>query len=83
MVMQTTAFFAQLRKLKAYIDEHPDASSQLREAYERVNAAFKKRFTPEEFKTALAEGAAVDSELEESITSAMVLMNQDRARRGA
>ena len=83
MVMPATAFFAQLKKVKIYLEEHPDASEELQRAFERLNTAFKTSFTPEEFKAALAEGRAVDSELEEEITSATVLMNQDRARRGA
>jgi len=83
MAMQAGKFFSHLYQIKAYVMKHENASEELKAAYDKLNQAFKKAFTPDEFKKALAGNVDVGSDLEERTTSTLLLMNQDRARRVA
>jgi hypothetical protein len=79
--MNARDLVARFKQIKTYVDGHADASSELRDAYERLQAAFKAAYSPDALKKALADDAGVDSDLEERLTSTQILMNQDRARR--
>ena len=83
MSMTATTYLAHFKQVKAYLDGHPDASGELRQAHEVDGAAFKAAYTPEALKQALASGATVDVNLEDRITSTLLLLNRERARRGA
>ena len=83
MVMSASTFLAQFRQIKAYLDSHPDASLELRASFAGDNAAFKLAYTPDAIKQALSDNAPVDSDLEDRITSTVILLNRDRARRGS
>ncbi len=83
MSMTATAYLAHFKRVKAYLDDHPDASDELRRAHEADGAAFKVAYTPGALKQAIASGATVDVNLEDRITSTLLLLNRERARRGA
>jgi hypothetical protein len=79
MTMSASDFLAQFKRIKAYLNDHPDAPDELRQAYASCAAGFKAAFTPEQFKQALSSGQSVDSDLEERVTSALMLLNRLRA----
>ena len=81
MPMSASTFFAHFKKLKAYLAENPDVSDELKHAFAAIAGAFKTAYTAEAFKQALADNQPVDSELEERVTSALILLNRDRTRR--
>ena len=83
MVMTAASYLANFKQVKAYLDGHPGASEELRRAHEADAAAFRAAYTPEALKQALASGATVDVNLEDRITSTLLLLNRERARRGA
>jgi len=83
MAMQAGDFFSKFYQIKSYLMKHDDASDELKSAYDRLNQAFKKAFTPQDFKKALAENTDVGSDLEERTTATVLLMNRDRARKVA
>jgi len=83
MPMSTSAFLAQFKQLKAYLEAHPDASEELKTAYAEDTAAFKQAYTPEARRRALADNESVGSDLEERMTSTLILLSRDRARRAA
>ncbi len=83
MAMQVGTFFSQFKQVKAFVQEHQSAAPELSAELEKLNQAFKKTFTPDAFKQALAENAAVDSNLEELITSATILLQKERTRLSA
>jgi|GEM_PF-2326282 len=83
MVMSTAAYLAHFKQVKSYLEGHPEAAAELRRSHEADAAAFKAAYTPEALKQALAAGATVDVNLEDRMTSTLLLLNRDRARRGA
>lgn len=82
MAMQAGTFFTHFKQIKAFLDKHPDASAEMKDASDKLNQAFKQSFTPDAFKQALADNADIDSNLEDITTSATILMSQERARLG-
>jgi hypothetical protein len=80
MVMSTSVYFAQFKQIKAFLAEHPEASDELKKAFADTAAAFKAAYTAEAFKQALTENQPVDSDLEERITSALILFKSERAK---
>ena len=80
MVMGVARFVAQFRQIRDYLEGHPDASDDLRAAFTGLSKAFKAAYTPEALKAALGEDSALASDLEERITSAVILLNRERAR---
>ncbi len=83
MPLTAAAFLGQVRQVKGYLDAHPDAAEVLSAAYETMWASFKSSYTADDFKALLAAGGAVDSNLEELVTSALLRLNQERARAAA
>lgn len=83
MVMSAANYLAHFKQVKAYLDGHPEASAELRRSHETDAAAFKVAYTPEALKRALTAGATVDVNLEDRMTSTLLLLNRERARRGA
>jgi hypothetical protein len=83
MAMSAVAFLAHFKQVKAYLDSHPGASAELKNAFAGDSAAFKAAYTPEALKQALASGAQVDVNLEDRITSTLLLLNHERASRAA
>ncbi|MCP4899105.1 MAG: hypothetical protein GY906_19225 [bacterium] len=83
MPMSAKNFYARFVAMQKYIKAEPDAPVELRDAAGQVGAALKGSYTSEAFKQALADDAEIDSELEERLTSALILMNQHRTKSGA
>jgi len=81
MPLSSSAFLARFKQIKAYLDEHPEAPDTIKKAFADMAAAFKAAHSPEDFKKALAEDRPVGSDLEERVTSTLLLLNQERARR--
>jgi mRNA-degrading endonuclease HigB of HigAB toxin-antitoxin module len=82
MAMQAGTFFSHFKQIKAFLEKHPDASAELKDATTRLNEAFKKSFTPDAFKQALADNANIDTNLEDITTSVTLLMSKERTRLG-
>ena len=59
------------------------ATPAMREAFGRLTAAFKAAYSTETLKAAVVAGEAIDSELEERLTSALVIFNRERTLSGA
>jgi len=83
MVIPASMFLKRFQQIKAYLAEHGDAPPELVEAFRKVASDFKATYTPDAFKRLLSENAPVEGGLEDDITSALVLCNRDRARRGS
>jgi hypothetical protein len=81
MPLSSSNFLARFKHIKAYLDEHPEASDDLKKGFAELAAAFKAAHSPEDFKKALAEDRPVGSDLEERVTSTLLLLTQERARR--
>lgn len=77
MTMTAPDFLARYRTLKAQLDTVA-ASAELLAASERLNAAFKTAYTSDSLREALTAAAPVSAELEERLTSALVLFNRER-----
>jgi len=77
MAMTASLFFAHYKKLKLHL-EGSTASPELHDAYHRVVEAFRAAYSTESFRAAMAADAAVPSELEDRLTSALVLFNRER-----
>ncbi len=82
MAMQAGTFFSHFKQVKAFLQQHPDVAPALAAELEKVNQEFKKTFTPDAFKQALADGCEIDSNLEELITSATIVLQKERTRLG-
>jgi hypothetical protein len=82
MAMSAPTFFAHFKQLKAYLADHPGASDELKTAFAAVGATFKATYSADAFKQALAGGETIDVPLEESLTSALMIFNRERATRG-
>ena len=80
MGMTIREFVVRLKRLKAAADESSDLSSETREAIDQLMGAFRAAYAPEQLKSAMTEGASVPSDLEERVTTATLLLNQERAR---
>lgn len=83
MPLTVSAYVAQLKRVKAYLEANPEASAELKASFAADGAAFKKAYTPDVLRQAMAANDQVASDLEEHVTSTIILMNDDRARRGA
>ena len=80
MGMTIREFVARLRRLKATADGSSDLSAQTREAIDQLMGAFRAAYDPQQLKKAVEDGAQVSSDLEERLTTATLLLNQERAR---
>ena len=83
MTMSAKMFYARFKALQKYVKTAPDAPLALSEAAAQVGAALKACYTAEAFKLALEEDVEIESDIEERLTSATILMNQHRAKQGA
>ena len=81
MPLSATSFFAQFKKIRGYLGENPDASVELKQAFAQLAASFKAEFTADAFKQALADDQPVSSDLEERMTSALMILNRERAQK--
>lgn len=80
MPLNANLFYSKLKRLKLYVSSHEDVSAELKEAYQKLLASFKATYTSEAFKEALQNNSPVDSNLEELLTSAEILMKRDQAQ---
>ncbi len=80
MAMRASAFLERFQRAKKHLAEHAEVSAELRAAFESANAAFRRAYTPEAFKEALAADAQVPDALEEATTSLLILLQRERAR---
>jgi len=78
MPITATRFLAQFKELKARIDggsPSPDLAAALQSLVE----GFRATYSAETLKQALASDAAVPSDLEERLTSVLILHNRERS----
>lgn len=80
MAMPASRFLQAFQQVRAYAAEHGELPEDLRKAWERLQAAFKKAYQPADFKAALAEDRRVPDDLEEQTTSAQILLHRELAR---
>jgi hypothetical protein len=83
MAMRASAFLEAFQRAKRHLAEHTGADPELRAAYERAAAAFRRAYTPEAFKEALAADVQVPDALEEATTSLLILLQRERTRDSA
>jgi len=74
-----TYFFSQYKKIKEFLADGTKGSQELKDAFKALNDGFKKSFKPEQFKEALAANAPVPDDLEERLTSALIIFNREKA----
>ena len=79
MAMPASAFFANFKKLNAYMRENQGVSSEFDHAFAELAAAFRTAYTPDAFREAVTNNKPVDSDLEERLTSVLVIFNRERA----
>ncbi len=72
-------FFAQYKKIKEFLADGTKGSQELKDAFKALNDGFKKDFQPEQFKEALTSNAPVSDDLEERLTSALIIFNREKA----
>jgi len=77
MTMTATRFLAQYKNLKAHV-EGLSSSPQLAAAFHKLVEGLKATYSTDSLKEALAADAVIPSELEERLTSALVLYNHER-----
>jgi hypothetical protein len=77
MSMTASHFYADYKALKAHLDG-ASASVELRAAFDRVADAFRTSYTAETFRGALTANAPVPTDLEDRLTSALLLYNRER-----
>ena len=72
-------FFSQYKKIKEFLADGTKGSQELKDAFYRLNDGFKKTYQTEQFKEALTTNAAVPDDLEERLTSALIIFNREKA----
>jgi len=80
MPITAPQFFQQYKKLKDYLADGTKGSQDLRDAFKALNDGFRITYHTERFKEALAANAMIPDDLEERLTSALIIMNQEKAR---
>lgn len=80
MPIAAREFLESSKRVKAFLSRHDDLSPQLLEAWDRVQEAFRLAYTSEDFKEALAENAQIPDDLEERMTSTLVLLHREADR---
>ncbi len=78
--MTVSELVGRLKKLKATADGIGDLSGEAGSAIDDVMAAFRAAYGPQELRDAIAAGEDAPSDLEERLTTATLLVNQERAR---
>jgi hypothetical protein len=81
MAMQAGTFFAHFNQIKIYVQKYPDASDEIKSGFRSLAEAFKAAYTPQDFKQALATNAEVSSDLEERVTSTLILIKRESVHR--
>ncbi|HPR62926.1 MAG TPA: hypothetical protein PK014_01790 [Thermoanaerobaculia bacterium] len=79
-MMSINRFYSTLKTIKIFIQDHPDVSEELASSIKKVEQSFRATYTSESFKEALMANADIPSDLEEEITSASILYNNEKAR---
>jgi hypothetical protein len=72
-------FFSQYKKIKEFLADGTKGSQELKEAFHNLNEGFKKNFQPDQFKAALAANTPIPDDLEERLTSALIIFNREKA----
>jgi len=78
MAITASRFLTQFKELKSRV-EAGAPSAELKAAFDRLLQGFKATYSSETLKEALASDAAVPSDLEERLTSALILHNRERS----
>ena len=78
--MTIREFLARLKRLRTAAEETRDLSSEARSAVDGLMGAFRAAYEPEQLKRAMADDLEVSSDLEERLTTATLLLNQERTR---
>ena len=81
MVMSINRFYSTFKTIKLFVQESSEVSEQLASTLKRVEKAFRAAYTSETFKQALMKDELIPSDLEEEITSAYILYNNEKARK--
>lgn len=82
MPITATRFLAQFKELKSRI-ESGTPSPALEAAFRRLVEAFRTTYSTDTLKQALASDASVPSDLEEQLTSVLVLHHRERSLGGS
>ena len=80
MPIAAREFLESSKRFKTFLSENDELSPELLEAWEKVQEGFRHAYTSEEFKEALAENERIPDDLEERMTSAMVLLHKEADR---
>ena len=73
-------FYSQFKSIKIYVQDNPDVSDALKDALRKVEESFRSLYDSASFKAALMQDETIPDDLEERITSALILYNQEKAR---
>lgn len=79
MPITTQYFFSQYKKIKEFLADGTKGSQELKDAFHALNDGFKKNFQPDQFKEALTANAPIPDDLEERLTSALIIFNREKA----
>ena len=79
MPITAPTFFSQYTKIKEFLADGTKGSAELKDAFHRLNEGFKKTYQTEQFKEALTTNALVPDDLEERLTSALIIFNREKA----
>jgi hypothetical protein len=80
MPITAPQFFQQYKKVKEYLADGTKGSQELRDAFKALNDGFRITYQTEQFKEALTTNALIPDDLEERLTSSLILLNQEKAR---
>ena len=79
MAITAPYFFQQYKKLKEFLADGTKGSQELKDAFKALNDGFKKAYQTEQFKEALAANVMIPDDLEERLTSALIIFNREKA----
>ncbi len=79
MPVTSSYFFQQYKKLKEFLADGTRGSQELKDAFKALNDSFKKAYQPEQFKEALTTNVHIPDDLEEKLTSALMIYNREKA----
>lgn len=80
MAMSINRFYSNWKSIKLFVQDNPKVSEELKSVLKQVDASFKAHYNSETFKAALMADESIPDDLEENITSAYILYNNEKAR---
>lgn len=79
MPVNAAYFFQHYKKLKEFLADGTKGSQELKDAFKALNDGFKKAYQTEQFREALAANVMIPDDLEERLTSALIIFNREKA----